>query len=115
VVAAAPCGPSLFEHTGFCKQGGPVLGGASGWAAPDQVRGGADRSAIVPTAACPLREVQRQKAAEIGHQNLMSAGPRASPKPHRYPVRVARHPAQSLVRSDHSSFLPQRMSRHAAA
>src|ERR1700732_633865 len=23
--AAAPCGPSLFEHTGFCKQGGPVL------------------------------------------------------------------------------------------
>src|SRR6476619_853164 len=25
VTAAAPCGPSLFEHTRFCKQGGPVL------------------------------------------------------------------------------------------
>src|SRR5258708_24471826 len=25
LTAAAPCGPSLFEHTGFCKQGGPVL------------------------------------------------------------------------------------------
>src|SRR5580704_14566036 len=25
VTAAAPCGPSLFEHMGFCKQGGPVL------------------------------------------------------------------------------------------
>ena len=25
ITAAAPCGPSLFEHTGFCKQGGPVL------------------------------------------------------------------------------------------
>ena len=24
LTAAAPCGPSLFEHTGFCKQGGPV-------------------------------------------------------------------------------------------
>src|SRR5207237_10106479 len=23
LTAAAPCGPSLFEHTGFCKQGGP--------------------------------------------------------------------------------------------
>src|SRR6478609_182466 len=22
LTAAAPCGPSLFEHTGFCKQGG---------------------------------------------------------------------------------------------
>ena len=25
LTAAAPCGPSLFEHTGFCKQSGPVL------------------------------------------------------------------------------------------
>src|ERR1700730_11394751 len=25
LTAAAPCGPSLFEHMGFCKQGGPVL------------------------------------------------------------------------------------------
>src|SRR6478752_8989015 len=25
LTAAASCGPSLFEHTGFCKQGGPVL------------------------------------------------------------------------------------------
>src|ERR1700720_1141800 len=25
LTTAAPCGPSLFEHTGFCKQGGPVL------------------------------------------------------------------------------------------
>src|ERR1700732_617385 len=25
LTAAAPCGPSLFEHTGFCKQGGPIL------------------------------------------------------------------------------------------
>jgi hypothetical protein len=25
LTAAAPRGPSLFEHTGFCKQGGPVL------------------------------------------------------------------------------------------
>ena len=24
LTTAAPCGPSLFEHTGFCKQGGPV-------------------------------------------------------------------------------------------
>src|SRR5580704_8644793 len=31
LTAAAPCGPSLFEHTGFCKQGGPVLeSGATG-------------------------------------------------------------------------------------
>ena len=31
LIAAVPCGPSLFEHTGFCKQGGPVLeSGATG-------------------------------------------------------------------------------------
>src|ERR1700732_707922 len=25
LTAAAPCGSPLFEHTGFCKQGGPIL------------------------------------------------------------------------------------------
>jgi hypothetical protein len=25
LTATAPCGPSLFERTGFCKQAGPVL------------------------------------------------------------------------------------------
>ena len=46
LTAAAPCGPSLFEHTGFCKQGGPVLDTASGATGIGKLENGSRPKAI---------------------------------------------------------------------
>src|ERR1700732_2430064 len=89
LTAAAACGPSLFEHTGFCKQGGPVdtRSGATGIG---KLENGSRPEAISEIARLrrslpepdPPRSDQHQECSTTdnhGYGRLGGAGPTTSP------------------------------------
>ena len=86
LTAAAPCGPSLFEHTGFCKQGGSRPRYESGATGIGKLENGSRPEAI--------REIARLRRSlpEPGPENRAAIS-----------IRSARPPIITVIDGSHAA------------